>query len=106
MSKFKKGDKEKIEDVLKDYHVDVLGSTVLINNKHFNFSYTDANYLIKDEFKGQYRYFGGLQCGHDEDSQEYRILEKRLCEIAEKLLNKENPTQKPTPPASQSIQEN
>lgn len=77
----------KKEEILKHYRVDKLGdNTVFISNRFFNFSYTVADSIVKDEFKGQYRYFGGLQSDYHEDSSEYSNLEKWLCEIAEKIL--------------------
>lgn len=76
-------------EILNQYRVDKLDeSTVFISNKHFNFSFTVADHVIKPEFIGQFRYFGGLQCNFNEGSQEYKRLEGWLCEIAEKILNK------------------
>ena len=78
----------KKKDVLKRYELNKLDdNTVFIQSKEFNFSYTKADSIVKDEFKGQYKYFGGLQCGFNEESNEYKILEKWLCELAESNLN-------------------
>ncbi len=75
-------------EILKNYRVDKLGSdTVFIKNSHFNFSYTKADSVVKDEYKGQYKYFGGLQSNYNEGSEEYKNLEKWLCEIAEQVLS-------------------
>lgn len=78
----------KHSELLKSYELNKLDeNTVFIHNKHFNFSYTKADSIaIKDEFKGQFRYFGGLQCGFEKDSQQYKRLESNLCEIAESVL--------------------
>jgi hypothetical protein len=78
----------KKKDILKRYELNKLDdNTVFIQSRDFNFSYTKADSVVKDELKGQYRYFGGLQCGYEEGSNEYKILEKWLCEIAENSLN-------------------
>lgn len=78
---------KKKAEILKNYRVDKLGdNTIFIGNREFNFSYTVANSVVKDEFRNQFRYFGGLQCNYHDDSIEYKNLEKWLCEIAEKLI--------------------
>ena len=77
----------KKQEVLKQFRVDKLGTdTVFIQNKYFNFSYTVADSIVKDEYKGQYRYFGGLQCEYSKESIEYKNLENWLCELAELIL--------------------
>jgi hypothetical protein len=77
----------KKKEILKNYKLSKLGeNTVFIQNNHFNFSYTKADNIVKDEYKGQYRYFGGLQCNYHEDSIEYKNLEKWLCELLEVVL--------------------
>jgi len=77
----------KKQEVLKRFRIDKIGDdTIFIQNKFFNFSYTIADSVVKDEFKGQYRYFGGLQCDYDQNSEEYKNLEKWLIEIAERTL--------------------
>jgi len=81
----------KRKEILKTYTVNVLSNdTVFIQNSHFSFSYMFADDVVKDELKGKYRYWGGLQCNFHEDSQEYKNLEKWLCEIAESLLKIKN----------------
>lgn len=76
------------KELLKQFRIDKLGSdTVFITNRHFNFSYTIADAVVKDEYKGKYKYFGGLQCDYNESSEEYKNLEKWLIEIAEKILS-------------------
>ena len=78
----------KKSEVLKNYSVIKLdSSTVFIKSKEFDFAFTKADSVVKDEFKGQYRYFGGLQCNYQKESNEYSILEKWLSEIAELILN-------------------
>jgi len=74
-------------EILKNYRVDKLDDkTVFIRSKDFDFAYTVSDSVVKDEFKGQYRYFGGLQCNFREDSIEFKNLENWLCEIVETLL--------------------
>ena len=77
----------KKSEYLKRYRLVKLDdSTVSIDNKFFSFSYTRADHIVKDEFKGMYRYLGGLQCEHEPETQEYKNLESWLCELAEKVL--------------------
>lgn len=71
---------------VKALEIDVMGKTIFMSNKFFQFSYTPAKDIVKDEFKDEYRYFGGLQCEFEVDSYEYKRLEKKLCEIAEAVL--------------------
>ena len=75
-------------EILKNLRIDKLGeNTVFIQNRFFNFSYTIADTVVKDEYKGMHRYFGGLQSEYHEDSPEYKLLENWLCELADKVLN-------------------
>ena len=74
-------------EILKSYRLDKLDdATVFIQSKDFNFSYTKADDVVKEEYKGQYRYFGGLQCEFHENTVEYKNLENWLCELAENAL--------------------
>jgi hypothetical protein len=78
----------KKSDILKNYRLTKLDeNTVFISNSHFDFAFTRADSIVKDEFKGQYRYVGGLQCNYHKESPEYKNLENWLCEIAEFVLN-------------------
>jgi hypothetical protein len=71
-----------------NYDIQILtGETVIINCDRFMFSYTPADNVVKDEFKGQYKYFGGLQCEFEEASTSYKLLEERLCGIAQLALS-------------------
>ena len=74
------------QDTLKNIEIKTITNTVFIQNRYFQFSYTSANDVVKDEFKNQYRYFGGLQCGYHDESVEYKNLEGWLCDIAEWVL--------------------
>lgn len=78
----------KKEDILKNYQINKIGkNTVFIENQYFSFSYTKADSVVKDEFVGMYKYFGGLQSPFHEDSEDYKNLEKWLVDIADKILN-------------------
>ena len=82
-----KNDNAEIDKVLESYKIDILDNiSVSIYNKEFNFSYTIADKVVKDEFKGKYKYFGGLQCNYTVESELYNLLETRLAIIAEKIL--------------------
>jgi len=60
--------------------------TVLITNKELSFSYTIADAVVKEEFKGKYKCLGGLQCKYDSESEMYNLLEQKLCLLAESVL--------------------
>ena len=78
----------KKSEVLKQITINKLSDdTVFIQNKLFNFAFTLADSVCREDLKGQYRYFGGLQSDYDSDSPEYKQLEKWLCEIAENVLD-------------------
>ena len=70
----------------KSITINILGNTIFLRSKEFDFSYTPADSIVKDEFRGQYKYFGGLQHIHPEESNEAKQLEKDLIEICETLL--------------------
>lgn len=73
-------------EILKNYRVSKINDTVFIQNEHFVFSYTPADNLVKDEYKGVYKYFGGLQSPYREEDPKHKLLETWLCELAEKIL--------------------
>ena len=76
------------QEAIKIMRIDKLDdTTVFIQNKYFNFSYTKIDSVIKNKYKGQYRYFGGLQCEFEENSEDFKNLENWLIEIAEKVLS-------------------
>ena len=79
----------KKSEILSRYTIIKLDEySVFIQNSHFHFAYTIADSVVKDEYKGKYKYFGGLQCGFIEDTQEYKQLENWLIEIVDKILKK------------------
>lgn len=79
---------EEISQLLKRISIEKLDNvTVIIHSKSISFSFTEANAVCKDEFKDEYKYFGGLQCNYEVGSEMYILLEKRLCYIAENVLN-------------------
>ena len=50
------------------------------------FAYNEPDSIVKSEFKGMYRNFGGLQSDYKEDSPEYEELYNILLDYSEKLL--------------------
>ena len=60
--------------------------TVSIQSKDFIFHYTIADAYVKEEYKGQYEYLGGLQCNFEKGSTGYISLEKELSKIARFIL--------------------
>lgn len=76
-----------VKQILKRIFIDKLDdSTVSITNGHFNFMYTIADSIVKDDLKGKFRYVGGLQCNYASDSEMYKNLKEELCILAEKIL--------------------
>ena len=74
MDIFKRLTIEKLDDI-----------SVLIYNKHFNFSYMSIMALKKENQK-DYRYLGGLQCEYSDDTKEYKEIESYLINLAESVL--------------------
>ena len=75
MEIFKRLTVEKLDDI-----------SVLIYNKHFNFSYMSIMALKKENQK-DYRYLGGLQCEYSDDTKEYKEIESYLIKLAESVLS-------------------
>jgi len=75
MDIFKRLTIEKLDDI-----------SVLIYNKHFNFSYMSIMALKKENQK-DYRYLGGLQCEYSDDTKEYKEIESYLIKLAESVLS-------------------
>ena len=75
MDIFKRLTVEKLDDI-----------SVLIYNKHFNFSYMSIMALKKENQK-DYRYLGGLQCEYSDDTKEYKEIESYLIKLAESVLS-------------------
>ena len=75
-----------LNNLLDNYTFSKIGDFISIKSYDFNFVYQVADTIVKEEFKGKYRYFGGLQCGFDEGTPDYIQLEKWLIEIAELIL--------------------
>ena len=50
------------------------------------FAYNQPDSVVKSEFKGMYRNFGGLQSEYMKDSTEYEELYNILLDYSEKLL--------------------
>ena len=71
----------------KGLQINILDNhTVFLKHRLFFFSYTVANSICKDEYKDQYRYFGGLQAEMMSEIEE-KNLENWCCEICENVLN-------------------
>lgn len=75
MEIFKRLTIEKLDDI-----------SVLIYNKHFNFSYMSIMALKKENQK-DYRYLGGLQCEYSDDTKEYKEIESYLIKLAQSVLS-------------------
>ncbi len=73
---------------LEKYQVFKLDNTsVHIEGREFNFMYIIADSVVKEEYKGEYEYVGGLQCNHPQESDEYVQLETKLKQIARVVLS-------------------
>lgn len=77
-------------EILNNTRINVITNTVFMRNPEFNFTYTKADDVVQEKYKGKYRYFGGLQCNYEQGSDEYKELENKLCDIAEAILNQTN----------------
>lgn len=76
----------KKNEILKNYQLTkVDDTTVFIRSNQFEFSYTTAKSIVKQELESKYRYFGGLQFNGSQNDK--HLLEKWLCELAENALN-------------------
>lgn len=75
----------KIKEIFERFSVEVWGDTVFINNRHFHFTYNKPD-IIMPEYAGDARYFGGLQCEYERESNDYKMLENELVRIAENAL--------------------
>lgn len=77
-----------MEELFKRYALTKLDNeTVHISSRdNFDFCYTIADAVVRKEYIGQYRYFGGLQSNFEEGSEDYINLEEKLCLMAEKAL--------------------
>lgn len=73
------------QELFKSVEINVRTGTVFIQNKHINFMYNGLD-IIKPEFRAEYRYFGGLQCGYEQGTSEFARIEKWCCELAESIL--------------------
>lgn len=61
-------------------------NSLCIQNQEYMFAYNQPDSIVKNEFKGMYRNFGGLQSDYMEDSTEYEELYNILLDYSEKLL--------------------
>ena len=76
------------EEVMQNIDIHKLDeSCVSIMGDNVSFFYQIADAVVKEEFKGEYRYFGGLQCNYLDGTDEYTQVEKITMEMAEKELN-------------------
>ena len=71
-----------INGVSKYFHVQVSGNTIFMSSEDFEFMYTVADDVVKDEFKGQYLYLGGIQHNFENESPEAIELERKLSDVA------------------------
>ena len=75
------------EQIFNNCEIKIFDKTSLcIQNKEFMFAYNEPDSIVKSEFKGMYRNFGGLQSDYKEDSPEYEELYNMLLDYSEKLL--------------------
>lgn len=74
-------------EMFTNLNIVLIKKTVFIDNKFFHFTYTPGDHeMFKDEYKDKDIWYGGLQCGFEEDMSEYKILERRLITLAEYIL--------------------
>ena len=64
-------------------------NTVSITSENFDFMFTIADTIVRDEFKGKYRNFGGLQSNF-EDKELNKKLDVLLMDLSEKVIEINN----------------
>lgn len=75
------------EEIFNNCEIKIFDKNSLcIQNREFMFAYNQPDSVVKDEFKGLYRNFGGLQSSFLEDSPEYEELYNLLLEYSEHIL--------------------
>ncbi len=75
---------------MKNLRINTIGKMVSISSDNFNFCYDKemSNCPIANDVTNIYSYMGGLQCNYKEDTDEYKKLHNRLCELANYILVK------------------
>lgn len=71
-------------------------NSVSITSNDFDFAFTIADTVVKDEFKGKYRNFGGLQSNFDNKELNEK-LEVLLMDLSEKVIEINNLINENTP---------
>lgn len=75
------------EEIFNNCEIKIFDKNSLcIQNREFMFAYNQPDSIVKEEFKGMYRNFGGLQSSYLEDSSEYEELYNILLECSEQIL--------------------
>ena len=75
------------EEIFNNCEINIFDkNSICIQNREFMFAYNQPDSIVKDEFKGMYRNFGGLQSSFLEDSPEYEELYNLLLECSEQIL--------------------
>ncbi len=75
------------EEIFNNCEIKIFDKNSLcIQNREFMFAYNQPDSIVKEEYKGLYRNFGGLQSGYLEDSPEYEELYNTLLEHSENIL--------------------
>lgn len=75
------------EEIFNNCEIKIFDKNSLcIQNREFMFAYNQPDSIVKEEYKGMYRNFGGLQSGYLEDSPEYEELYNILLEYSENIL--------------------
>ena len=75
------------EEVFNNCEIKIFDKNSLcIQNREFMFAYNKPDSFVKEEYKGLYKNFGGLQSGYLEDSTEYEELYNILLEYSENIL--------------------
>jgi hypothetical protein len=74
---------------IKRLTINYLGTgSIQIDNRELSFVYNQPDQFVKDEFKGKYINFGGLQCKYKNGTQEYEELYSYLLDLAETIIKK------------------
>ena len=73
---------------MKHISINIIAKSVTIKSDDFSFMYDKelSNDPRANELNDIYRYYGGLQCNFDDNSEDYKELEKKLCMFSNSLL--------------------
>lgn len=72
--------------------ITTIGKSVFIKNTEFSFMYDKemSNDNNANNIDNVFSYFGGLQCNHKKETNEFKKLEEKLCILASNVFKLNN----------------